>query len=569
MEFGTLFQQSTAFIKHRTSAFMIKLSGLKFITALPRLVTPVFRRQKTVILTMLPLSLFIVFGGAFLLNNHIHNLKQDVLGRGKSIISRFPADKAANWLARSRSSRSAWQIESLFKLKAITMSTAENRHLIYALITDDKDNQIKAHTLENLVGSQYTTVSGNKIPLENNGVEVLSYFDGGRNESLVDFALPIYYGKGENKIRIGTFHFGLSFKEVVGALKTRGIFLPLIFFATMLLSVALVVVKDKTESKKKAGIEADKSRFGPYILEKKIASGGMGELFLARKEVGKFRMRVAVKRILSERADDKDYISSLLDEANLASQLNHPNIATLHDFGNIQGSYFIAMEFIDGENLLGIMKSGRGKIPPGLIIYIVTEVCRGLDYAHKKVDDFSGQPLNIVHRDISPQNILVSLEGEVKIVDFGIARAAQRQSKKTTVGIVKGKLHYMSPEQASASSELDSRSDIFSLGLIFYELLSGKKVYRGETSQEVLRMACEADITPIGEVRDDIPDKLNRIIMKALEPEPSSRYQTAKELLEDLLEFTKDHPEFRSSKAYLSKFMQALLKDRKDASHEI
>jgi serine/threonine-protein kinase len=281
----------------------------------------------------------------------------------------------------------------------------------------------------------------------------------------------------------------------------------------------------------------------------------MGELFLARKEIGKFRMRVAVKRILSERANDKDYITALLDEANVASQLKHPNIATLYDFGNIGGHYFIAMEYVSGENLLSIMNSYAGIFPVNYVIYIMEEVCKGLDYAHNKVDDFSNKPLNIVHRDISPQNLLISLEGNVKIVDFGIARAAQRQSKQTTVGIVKGKLHYMSPEQASGSGEMDRRSDIFSLGLICYELLSGHKVYDGNTLQEILKLACNAKIAPIAEVRKDVPDELNRIIMKCLAPEQSQRYQTAKEVYEDLLLFVSSHPETEGTKSEMAKFM--------------
>ena len=294
----------------------------------------------------------------------------------------------------------------------------------------------------------------------------------------------------------------------------------------------------------------------------------MGELFLARKEIGKFRMRVAVKRILSDRADDKDYIASLLDEANVASQLKHPNIATLHDFGNIEGTYFIAMEYIDGADLLSIIKKYGGDISINHAIYIMSEVCTGLDYAHNKADDFSKELINIVHRDISPQNILVSLDGDIKIVDFGIARAAQRQSKKTTVGIVKGKLHYMSPEQASASGEIDRRSDIFSLGLVCYELLAGERVYQGDTTQELLRMACQADITPLKQIRGDVPDELDRILMKALASRASQRYQTAKELYDDLRQFIHDNPEFECTRVEMSKFMLEHVKDKNSAASE-
>ncbi len=541
-----------------------RLSALKLIKAIDRSIVPIFKRQKLPGLVIVPLTLIALLGVAGLLNSQIHDLELEVMNRGALIAGQFPENDAANWLARSRSSRSDWQIEPLFKLKAIIKSIAENPFVTYSLIADDKNSIIKAHTTESLTGTPYVPVSGEEIADVSAGMSVLKYRDNSSGTSMVDFASPVYYGKGETRLRIGTFHFGLPMEEVERASRRKKILLPSFSVVFILLAFAFIIVRDRVEQKKKVQIATDKNRIGPYILEKKIATGGMGELFLARKEIGQFKMRVAVKRILSERADDKDYISSLLDEANLASQLNHPNIATLHDFGNIQETYFIAMEYIDGENLLRIMDVSRGDIPVGLIIYIIGEVCKGLDYAHNKADDFSGQPLNIVHRDVSPQNILVSAGGEVKIVDFGIARAAQRQSKKTTVGIVKGKLHYMSPEQASAGGELDKRSDIFSLGLLLYELLAGKKVYQGETSQEVLRLACEAKVASISSVRPDIPGDLCTIVMKALEPDPSERYQTAGKMYEDFVQFIKNNPDYRRSKTDLAKFMEEKFKYNED-----
>jgi len=554
-----LIQQSTAFIKDTTNAIRKKMSGMKdtFLhLSFFRSAGRIMERQKTTCLIVFTLILLCIAGSYYLMTATVDNFKQELIDRGILIAGQFPDVEAANWLARSRSSRSDWQIESLFKLKAILMSAAENRDVVYALISDDKDNIIKAHTTESLVGRQYQPVSGKELSSEESGIIMLKYKGAEDKKSYVDVASPVYYGKGEKKLRIGTFHFGLSYETVDRAVKRKSVLFPLVSSVLLLLGGALVIARDKAAGRKKTVIQTDSSRLGPYVLEKKIAAGGMGELFLARKEIGKFRMRVAVKRILSERADDKDYISALLDEANLASQLKHPNIATLHDFGNIGGQYFIAMEFIDGENLLSIMNSYSGAFPVGYVIYIMGEVCRGLDYAHNKVDDFSNQPLNIVHRDVSPQNILISLEGSVKIVDFGIARAAQRQSKKTTVGIVKGKLHYMSPEQASASGAMDRRSDIFSLGLICHELLSGHKVYDGDTLQEILRQACNAEITSIAELRRDVPAEVDRIIMKCLAPELSQRYQTAKEVYEDLILFVRAHPETECTKAEMAKFMQ-------------
>ena len=562
-----MIQQSTAFIKNTTSAIRTKLSGMKdkllhlhFFKSAGQII----ERQKIPCLIVFTIILLVIAGSYYLMTANVNAFRQELTDRGTLIAGQFPGVEAANWLARSRSSRSDWQIESLFKLRAIILSTAENHHLVYALISDDKDNIIKAHTAESLVGSMYQPLTGNEITREETGIIMLKYAGSADDKSLVDVASPVYYGKGEKRLRIGTFHFGLFYDDVDRAVKRKNVLFPLLSSVLLMLGVALIVARDKTQLKKKSRIETDSNRLGPYILEKKIATGGMGELFLARKEIGKFRMRVAVKRILSERANDRDYITALLDEANLASQLKHPNIATLHDFGNIAGHYFIAMEYIDGENLLSIMNSYAGTFPVSHVIYIMGEVCKGLDYAHNKVDDFSDKPLNIVHRDISPQNILISCEGSVKIVDFGIARAAQRQSKQTTVGIVKGKLHYMSPEQASASGEIDRRSDIFSLGLICYELLSGEKVYKGDTLQEILKLACNAEITPIIQVRKDVPEELNRIIMKALAPALPQRYQTAKEVYQDLLLFVRAHPEAECTKADMAKLMQERSGRKKD-----
>lgn len=553
-----MIHQSTAFIKNTSSAIRTKLSGMKekllnlrFIKSAGQII----ERQKAACLMVFATILFIIAASYYFMTSNVNTAKQELIDRGTLISGQLPDVDAANWMARSRSSRSDWQIESLFKLRALLTTTAENRYVVYALIMDDKDNIIKAHTTESLVGSVYQPVTGEEIDSEESGIIMLKYAGPADNQSIVDVASPVFYGKGEKRLRIGTFHFGLSYDDVDRAVKKKNSLFPLVSFVLLLLGVALIVARDKAALRKKSHVETDSNRLGPYILEKKIASGGMGELFLARKEIGKFRMRVAVKRILSERANDKDYITALLDEANVASQLKHPNIATLYDFGNIGGHYFIAMEYVSGENLLSIMNSYAGIFPVNYVIYIMEEVCKGLDYAHNKVDDFSNKPLNIVHRDISPQNLLISLEGNVKIVDFGIARAAQRQSKQTTVGIVKGKLHYMSPEQASGSGEMDRRSDIFSLGLICYELLSGHKVYDGNTLQEILKLACNAEIAPIAEVRKDVPDELNRIIMKCLAPEQSRRYQTAKEVYEDLLLFVSSHPETEGTKSEMAKFM--------------
>ena len=219
--------------------------------------------------------------------------------------------------------------------------------------------------------------------------------------------------------------------------------------------------------------------YGRYQLLKKLATGGMAQIYLAR-QLGPegFEKLLVVKRILPHLAENEEFITMFLDEARIAARLNHPNVVQIFDLGAQDDSFFIAMEFIHGEDVRRVWKHADkvGKpIPLPLICRIIIEACAGLDYAHKKLDA-SGRPLNIVHRDISPQNILVAFEGGVKIVDFGIAKAAD-QATVTKSGVLKGKYSYMSPEQA-AGQPIDCRTDIFALGVVLYELLTGTRLFK-------------------------------------------------------------------------------------------
>ncbi len=560
MELIAKISQSTTFIKTKTVKIVEELSNLKnyllknkSIINVPEFFHPIFNRQKKILLSTLPAALLIIIWIAILFSNQINDHKQTVLDRGLMVMKLFPEKEASNWLARGMSNQHGWQVESLFKLKGIVLKMLENHEINYALIVNDRNRKIEAHTVLTLVGTKYEPVDGEVIFREKGDFIAQRYRDS-RKKSQIDFSYPIYYGK--KKLKIGTLCFGISFAEVERAIKARGIFLPLLSLLVLITAIGSAAVKDRLEIKEGAelsGLKGD--RIGPYILEKKIASGGMGEIFIARKEVENFRMRAAIKRILPERASDKEFITSLLDEANLASQLHHPNIVTIHDFGNAFGTYYIAMEYIHGKNLTDIMQGYKHKMPIAYSLYILAEICKGLDYAHNKRDDFSKKPLNIVHRDISPQNILVSFEGEVKIVDFGIAKAAQRKAKNTIIGVVKGKLLYMSPEQAAGKGDIDNRSDIFSLGLLFYELLSGKKANQGETLQEILTFACQPKITPIGKLIKDFPAPLDQMVMKALQLDPADRYQTAGELLKDIIKFLGEHPGLKCDKKATAKFM--------------
>lgn len=271
-------------------------------------------------------------------------------------------------------------------------------------------------------------------------------------------------------------------------------------------------------------------QFGKYVLLEKLAVGGMAEIYKAKTYGAEgFEKLLAIKRILPHAAADKEFINMLIDEAKLSVLLSHANIVQVYDLGKVGDDYFISMEYIHGVNLRDVLyhlREKNRKMPTDLACYVTSEICKGLDYAHRKTDS-NNQTLGIVHRDISPQNILISYEGEVKIVDFGIAKAAMNISH-TMAGILKGKIAYMSPEQAMGKS-IDSRTDIFSLGIILYESLTGKKLYTGESQFEVLKKIRTTRIEA-GKLPENIPEPLKPILAKALAYRPEERYSSSSDM---------------------------------------
>ena len=277
-------------------------------------------------------------------------------------------------------------------------------------------------------------------------------------------------------------------------------------------------------------------RFGQYEILERIASGGMAELYKAKRTgVEGFQKIVAIKKILPHLADDEEFVTMFADEAKLAAQLNHPNIIHIYDLGKIQaGGYFIAMEYMDGRDLRAIQQAGRElgvPLPVPLAVYIASKVASALDYAHRR-RDAEGHELNIVHRDVSPQNILISYEGDIKLCDFGIAKAASKASK-TQSGALKGKIQYMSPEQAWGKP-IDRRSDLFSLGVVLHELLTGERLFHGDTDINVLEKVRVAEIAPPSRANPEVPQNLDAVVLKALAREPDDRYTNASDLLRDL-----------------------------------
>jgi serine/threonine protein kinase len=291
------------------------------------------------------------------------------------------------------------------------------------------------------------------------------------------------------------------------------------------------------------------TQFGPYKLMERISVGGMAEVYKAVEQgVEGFERIVAVKRILPHIAEDDEFITMFKDEAKIAGQLQHGNIAQIYNLGQQGDSFYIALEYVAGKDLRNIFTrcQQQGKpMPLAQACFVVMKVCEGLDYAHNKRDKH-GRHLNIVHRDVSPPNILVSYEGEVKLIDFGVAKAAGRVSR-TQAGILKGKFGYMSPEQVRGMP-LDRRSDVFSLGVVLYEVLVGNRLFQGETDFATLEMVRTVDVPAPSSKNPEIPKDLENIIMKALSGEPETRYQTAMELHDDLQAFMFAHGMFYSRK---------------------
>jgi len=270
--------------------------------------------------------------------------------------------------------------------------------------------------------------------------------------------------------------------------------------------------------------------FGKYFLTDKIAVGGMAEIYKAKTfGVDGFEKVLAIKKILSHYSADKEFITMLTDEAKLVVNLSHSNIVQVYDLGRVNDDYFISMEFIDGINLRDLIERGKEineTVPPDIAIYLASEVCKGLDYAHSKKGP-RGKDLNIVHRDVSPQNILVSYDGGIKIVDFGIAKAAMNLSQ-THDGILKGKVTYMAPEQAFGKP-IDHRTDIFSIGIVLYELLTGERMFTGESQMEILKMIRNTKITEKS-FGKNIPKELKPILAKSLSYTVKGRYEHAADM---------------------------------------
>jgi serine/threonine-protein kinase len=276
--------------------------------------------------------------------------------------------------------------------------------------------------------------------------------------------------------------------------------------------------------------------FGKYTLTRKLAEGGMAELFLARQGgMEGFEKLVVVKRILPQLSKDPAFINMFLNEARVAARLNHTNIAQIFDLGKADDLYYIAMEYVHGEDLRELIRvadESRFRPPLGLVCRMIADTLAGLHYAHTRATP-DGKPLGLVHRDVSPQNVIITYEGGVKLVDFGIAKATQATNEQTQAGLFKGKFAYMSPEQ-STGRPLDARSDVFAVGILLWELCTWHRLFKRPTDMATLIAVAEDPIPPASQLDPSVPPELDHIIARALARPLQARYQTAQDMRADL-----------------------------------
>jgi serine/threonine protein kinase len=272
--------------------------------------------------------------------------------------------------------------------------------------------------------------------------------------------------------------------------------------------------------------------FGKYQLLERLGRGGMAEVWKARiTGPAGFSRIIVIKRILPQLAEDPAFVDMFVSEARLSARLNHANIVTVFELAMFEGEYYLAMEYVRGHDLMSVLRthSPRGVPSPGFGAYVLREVARGLGYAHALTDE-AGNPLQLIHRDLSPSNLMIGFDGAVKLLDFGIAKAlSEANDSLTQAGSLKGKLGYMSPEQVDGG-DLDHRADLFSLGVLLHECLSGRRLFKGVHDMQTVAMVRQMKIAAPSTLNREVPPELDEICLKALARNPDERYQSGEEL---------------------------------------
>ncbi|WP_236607668.1 serine/threonine-protein kinase [Sandaracinus amylolyticus] len=309
-------------------------------------------------------------------------------------------------------------------------------------------------------------------------------------------------------------------------------------------------------------------RFDEYVLVGKLGHGGMAEVFLALSQgPNGFRKLLVIKRLHAHMKDEPQIVEMFLDEAKLAARLHHPNVVQTNKVGSHRGHHFLAMEYLDGQPLNRVIKRTRddhGVIPPPIAARVVSDALDGLHYAHE-ARDYDGTPLQIVHRDVSPHNLFVTYDGQVKLLDFGIAKAVTQESN-TRTGLIKGKFAYIAPEQARGEV-VDRRADLWSMGITLWECLAGRRLFRGASDVAILHATLNDEIPRLGDVVTGVPDELARIVDKSLQRNPDRRYATAAEFKQDLDDWLATQSR-ASSRTTLAALMRTVFSDTIEAQKE-
>ncbi|MBX7197183.1 MAG: serine/threonine protein kinase, partial [Sandaracinaceae bacterium] len=301
---------------------------------------------------------------------------------------------------------------------------------------------------------------------------------------------------------------------------------------------------------------------GKYLMLERVAVGGMAEVWLAKRvePEKKISKLLAIKRIQPQLSADPEFVKMFIDEARIAGLLQHPSIAPMYELGRVGDTYYIAMEFVWGRDLLQLLrtlKAAKQAMPFVGAAHVAARLCDALHYAHVKVDK-NGTPLDLVHRDVSPQNVLLGFDGQVKLIDFGIAKASSRTTK-TKAGMLKGKVGYMSPEQVRGLP-VDARSDVFAVGTLLYEMIAVRPLFARGNNLEAMNRVREADVPPLESRVPDVPPALARIVERALQREAAERFASADEMKQALLAFLATQPD-RFESEELASWLQALFSD--------
>ncbi len=289
------------------------------------------------------------------------------------------------------------------------------------------------------------------------------------------------------------------------------------------------------------GTGSSPTSYGQYLLLEKIGAGGMAEVFRAVRKGPEGFVRVfALKRIIPRHAESREFVDMFINEARLSALLNHPNLVQVYDFGEVDGSYYLAMEYLKGRTVLSVMRGLHARkqpFPAPAVAYIGRQVALGLGYAHS-LKGADGKSLTLVHRDINPSNVMLLKSGGVKVLDFGIAKAPTLATHQTQAGLVKGKLSYASPEQLKCKP-LDGRSDVFALGVSLWEMLTMQKLFGGKTDYDTVTNVMTRQVRPPSAIRSDVPPVLDKIIMQALERDPAKR-PDAKQMAARLADYLRE-----------------------------